>query len=75
MQVDLPDPLGPITATNSPRSMRQVDPAQRPHGRLARAVNLGHTFELDKGLGFPFPGSLGDHRPGPSVSTTSTVPA
>ena len=29
MQVDLPEPLGPITATNSPRVDAEVDAAQR----------------------------------------------
>ena len=34
--VDLPQPLGPVTATNSPAADREVDLPQRGHRRVAR---------------------------------------
>ena len=40
MQVDLPEPLGPMTATNSPGVDAQVDAAQRAHLAFALAVHL-----------------------------------
>ena len=38
-----------MTATNSPWSMRQIDPAQRVHGGAARSIHLGHAPQVDKG--------------------------
>ncbi len=38
--VDLPEPLGPMMATNSPASIVEVDAPQRLERRLALAVGL-----------------------------------
>ena len=46
--VDLPDPLGPMIETNSPRSIAEVDAAKRRDRRVARAVELGHPAECDQ---------------------------
>ena len=38
--VDLPDPLGPMTATKSPSSIGKIDAAQRLEGGLPLAVGF-----------------------------------
>ena len=43
--VDLPEPLGPMIATNSPASMSQVDAAQRLQRGLPAAVHLGDAAQ------------------------------
>ena len=49
MQVDLPEPLGPMTATNSPSLDAQIDAPQRVHGCLAGAVDLGDAASSTSG--------------------------
>ena len=49
MQVDFPEPLGPITATNSPRSISRSIPRSAAW-RLARAIDLGDIVQRDDGL-------------------------
>ena len=50
MAVDLPDPLGPMTATNSPVVHLQVDAGQRVHLGVALAVGPHDLVELDDRL-------------------------
>ena len=47
--VDLPEPDGPIRATNSPSATRQRDASQGVHGRGAEAVPLGQVARLEDG--------------------------
>ncbi len=49
-RVLLPQPLGPMTATNSPRPMLEVRVVQRVHGALAAAVGLGQVDRPDQFL-------------------------
>ena len=49
--VDLPEPDGPMMATNSPRVDLQVDAGERVHGRVARAVDLGDARNSISGSG------------------------
>ena len=46
--VDLPEPDGPMMATNSPRPIDEVDAGQRVHLRLALAVGLPDLVEGDQ---------------------------
>ena len=46
--VDLPEPDGPMMATNSPSSIVEIDAGERMHGRRAGAVDLGDAAELDQ---------------------------
>ena len=48
ISVDLPEPLGPMTATNSPRLNRQVHAAQRLERSIAPAIGLGQPAQLDQ---------------------------
>ena len=50
MQVDLPEPDGPITATNSPSCTVEIDARERGHLRLAGSVDLGDAAQLDERL-------------------------
>ena len=43
MKVDLPEPDGPITATNSPCAMSTTDAGERAHLGLAHVVDLGEV--------------------------------
>ncbi len=47
MHVDLPEPLGPITATNSPALNAQIDATQGAHFAFALAIDLGDLRQLD----------------------------
>ena len=47
MNVDLPEPDGPVTARNSPRSHVEVDAAQRLHLDLADDVGLDEVLDRD----------------------------
>src|SRR5262245_19128556 len=47
ISVDLPDPLGPITATISPRPDRERDAAQRRDALVAERVELGQRAPFD----------------------------
>ena len=46
--VDLPEPLGPMMATNSPRAIGEVDAVQRRDRGVARAVDLGDAAKGDE---------------------------
>ena len=46
--VDLPEPLGPMMATNSPRVDREVDAAQGLERGLSVAVGLGDAGQADE---------------------------
>ena len=50
MAVDLPEPDGPMMATNSCALDLQVGAGKRMNGRIARAVDLGDGRELDQRL-------------------------
>ena len=50
--VDLPEPDGPMIATNSPRVDGEVDAGQRVHRGVARAVDLGDAAQLDQRIGW-----------------------
>ena len=47
--VDLPEPLGPMMATNSPSRDHQVHATQRLQGHRALAVGLGDADQVDQG--------------------------
>ena len=69
--VDLPEPLAPMIATNSPRRDREIDAVERAHLGVARAVDLRDGVEGYQRLARPRPslaGPRGDdlrHRPLP----------
>ena len=44
MNVDLPDPDGPVSATNSPGVHVQRDAAERVHLQIARRLALAVAF-------------------------------
>ena len=46
--VDLPQPLGPITAMNSPGFTVKFDVIERDDSRVARAVHFGEIFRLNE---------------------------
>ena len=48
MAVDLPEPEGPMIATNSPIPMRRSDGVQRRDRRVSRAEHLAYMIELDQ---------------------------
>ena len=50
MRVDFPEPLGPMTATNSPRRMVEVHAAQRLERGVSGAVGLGEAVQFDEGF-------------------------
>ena len=50
MQVDLPEPDGPITATNSPSWTDRSMPASAATSASPDAVDLGHAAQLDERL-------------------------
>ena len=56
MTVDLPDPLGPIIATNSPSDNAEIDSPKRWKRGASLAVDFGHADKLDQRL-IRFPGS------------------
>ena len=47
-RVDLPDPLGPTTARNSPRRHVEIDPTQCDHARVGDPVDLEDVPEPDQ---------------------------
>ena len=47
IRVDLPDPDGPVIATNSFSSMRMETPVECVHLDVALAVGLGDVDQLD----------------------------
>ena len=49
MAVDLPEPDGPMMATNSRGLNLEVGAGKRMNGRIARPVDLGDGRELDQG--------------------------
>ena len=49
MSVDLPDPDGPMMATNSPGRTCSGDAAQRAHLDLAHLVDASEVLDLDDG--------------------------
>jgi hypothetical protein len=48
MNVDLPEPDGPITATNSPRRDLERNAGERVHVGLAHPVDLDEVVRLDE---------------------------
>ena len=46
MNVDLPEPDGPMTATNSPGSIVEIDAAQRVNALLAQRVDVAQVARL-----------------------------
>ena len=48
MNVDLPEPDGPTTATNSPRRMSMRDAAEGVHRRALHGVGLGEVVNGDQ---------------------------
>ena len=61
MSVDLPDPDGPVTATNSPALDIEVGAAERAHGDLADVVRLDEV--ADRKLQQPWIDSTVPPRP------------
>ena len=49
ISVDLPEPLGPMTAVNSPALEVEGDVVEGAHQRLARAVGLGQVAHARRG--------------------------
>ena len=49
MNVDLPEPDGPMTATNSPGSIVQIDPRQRDHRLVGERIHTAQTADFDDG--------------------------
>ena len=49
ISVDLPEPDGPMMATNSPVVDAQVDAVERAHFDLAEVVDLDELADLDDG--------------------------
>ena len=48
MAVDLPEPLGPMTATNSPWLDLEVDASERVNLGVSLAVGANHLVEFDQ---------------------------
>ncbi len=51
INVDLPEPDGPMIATNSPGADRQVDTVERAHFGLALAVGAADCAQFDQWRG------------------------
>ena len=60
--VDLPEPLGPMTATNSPWAMSRSMPRERLELRVAATVDAGDAAQADQGIG-----GRGVHQPCPAA--------
>ena len=73
MNVDLPEPDGPVTATNSPASMERLTPPERAHLHVAHGVGLRDVLDCDdrhRGSSAPLApeGGLRNQRRSPSAS-------
>ena len=49
MSVDLPEPDGPMIATNSPRLDLQRDPLERVHNHVPQEVVLDQILDFNDG--------------------------
>ncbi len=61
--VDLPEPLGPMTATNAPRSIGEIHALQRRNRGVAAAVDLGDAGERISGAAMSLRAPRTDDRP------------
>ena len=62
ISVDLPDPDGPITAVNRPRSNFDVDAVERPDGDVASSVGLLQPDGAGSRSGWFVIGMAHEHR-------------